>query len=203
MQKLLQFPSAVALGLCLITGTTWAQTTAAPATATKKELVTRLLKVQQPGIEAMARNLAEQPAIQLMNQAGMILQTGVPPEKRDALAKEIGNDVKAYTGEAVPLVRDRAVKLAPSTAGKLLEERFTEEELRQVLAILESPAYAKFNQISGELEKALMEKLVSETRPTIEPKVKALEANISKRLQAAAATPPAGASGKPAPKPAK
>lgn len=203
MQKLLQFPTALTLGLCLIAGTASAQTTAAPATATKKELVTRLLKAQQPGIEAMARNLAEQPAVQLMNQAGMILQTGVPAEKRDALAKEIGNDIKAYTGEAVPLVRERAVKLAPSTAGKLLEERFTEDELRQIVDILESPTYAKYTQISGELEKALLEKLVSETRPTIEPKVKALEASISKRLKAAAGTPASGASGKPAPKPTK
>lgn len=196
MQKLLQFPSVFALGLCLLAGTASAQTTAAPATPAKKELVTKLLKVQQPGIEAMARNLAEQPAIQLMNQAGMIMQTSVAPDKRDALAKEIGNDVKAYTGEAVPLVRERAVKLAPSTAGKLLEDRFTEEELRQVLEILESPVYAKFNRISGELEKSLMEKLVSETRPTIEPKVKALEARISKRLQAAAGQPPAAAPAK-------
>lgn len=191
MQKLLPFAPAFALGLCLLAGTVSAQTTTAPTTAAKKELVTKLLKVQQPGIEAMARNLAEQPAIQLMNQAGMIMQTGVAPEKRDALAKEIGNDVKAYTGEAVPLVRDRAVKLAPSTAGKLLEDRFTEEELRQVLEILESPVYAKFNRISGELEKSLMEKLVNETRPTIEPKVKALEARIGKRLQAATGQPPA------------
>ena len=191
MQKLLQFPSVFALGLCLLAGTASAQTNAAPATPAKKELVTKLLKVQQPGIEAMARNLAEQPAIQLMNQAGMILQARVPADKRDAVAKEIGNDIKAYTAEAVPLVRDRAVKLAPSTAGKLLEDRFTEEELRQILEILESPVYAKFNRISGELEKSLMEKLVSETRPTIEPKVKALEARIGKRLQAAAGQPPA------------
>lgn len=200
MQKLLQFPSVFALGLCLLAGTASAQTNAAPATPVKKELVTKLLKVQQPGIEAMARNLAEQPAIQLMNQAGMILQARVPADKRDAVAKEIGNDIKAYTAEAVPLVRDRAVKLAPSTAGKLLEDRFTEEELRQILEILESPVYAKFNRISGELEKSLMEKLVSETRPTIEPKVKALEARISKRLQSAADTPAAGGSGKSAPK---
>ena len=34
----------------------------------KKELVAKVLQLQQPGIEAMARQMAEQPAMQLMQQ---------------------------------------------------------------------------------------------------------------------------------------
>lgn len=174
----------LALALCLFTGSALAQT-APTATPAKQELVARLLKLQQPGIEALARNLAEQPAAQMLNQASVVIQARVAPEKREALAKDIGADVKKYTEEAVPLVRNRAIQLAPSTAGKILEERLSEDELRQVVAMLESPAYAKYMQLSGDLNKALLEKLVAETRPTIEPKVKALEANIGKRLNTA------------------
>ena len=176
--------SALFTALALVGGMAFAQT-AAPAAATspaKKELIARLLKLQQPGIEAMARNLAEQPAAQLLNQADLVLQTRVAPEKREAMAKEIGADVKKYVDEAVPLVRDRAVKLAPSTIGKLLEDRLTEDELKQIVAMLESPVYAKYGQLSGDMQKALLEKLVAETRPTIEPKLKALEASLGKRL---------------------
>lgn len=178
----------LALALCLFTGSALAQT-APTATPAKQELVAKLLKLQQPGIEALARNLAEQPAAQMLNQASVVIQARVAPDKREALAKDIGADVKKYTEEAVPLVRNRAIQLAPSTAGKLLEERLSEEELRQVIAMLESPAYAKYMQLSGDLNKALLEKLVAETRTTIEPKVKALEANIGKRLNAAAGAP--------------
>lgn len=200
----------IALALSLFTGAALAQATAPAAAASspaKKELVAKLLKLQQPGIEALARNLAEQPAAQFMNQAGMILQSRVPPEKREAAAKEIGADVKAYAAEAVPLVRERAIKLAPSTTGKLLEERFSEDELKQVIAMLESPVYTKYSQASGDLQKALLEKLVADTRPAIEPKLKALEASIGKRLNAATSAPaaptapaaaPSGAAGKPA-----
>lgn len=182
-------PTALALGLLLAAGTAFAQSTApaaAPAAAAtspaKKELVARLLKLQQPGIETLARNLAEQPAAQLLNQAGMALQARVAPEKREAIAKEISADVKKYADEAVPLVRDRAVKLAPGTVGKLLEEKLTEDDLQQIVATLESPVYAKYMQLTGDMQKALLEKLVAETRPTIEPKLKALEASIGKRL---------------------
>lgn len=186
----------LALALCLFTGTALAQTAPAASPA-KKELVAKLLKLQQPGIEALARNLAEQPAAQFLNQASVFLQARVPPEKREAVAKEIGNDVKTYSAEAVPLVRERAIKLAPSTAGKLLEEKLSEDELKQVIAMLESPVYAKYMSISDDMRKALLEKVVAETRPTIEPKLKALEASIGKRLNAAAGAP-AGAAGKPA-----
>lgn len=178
----------LALALCLFSGSALAQT-AATATPAKQELVTKLLKLQQPGIEALARNLAEQPAAQMLNQASVVIQARVAPDKREALAKDIGADVRKYTEEAVPLVRNRALQLAPSTAGKILEERLSEDELRQVIALLESPAYAKYMQLSGDLNKALLEKLVAETRTTIEPKVKALEANIGKRLNAAAGAP--------------
>ena len=190
----------LALALCLLTGNALAQSAPAAATASpaKKELVAKLLKLQQPGIEALARNLAEQPAAQSLNQASMVLQTRVAPDKREAVAKEIGNDVKAYTTEAGPLVRDRAIKLAPSTAGKLLEDKLSEDELKQVIGMLESPVYAKYMQLSGELQKALLEKLVAETRPSIEPKLKALEASIGKRLNAAASGAPAGGPAKPA-----
>lgn len=200
-------PTALALSLLLATGAAFAQTAApapAPAAASaaaspaKKELVARLLKAQQPGIEALARNLAEQPAGQLLNQAGMALQARVAPEKREAIAKEIGADVKKYADEAVPLVRERAIKLAPTTVGKLLEEKFSEDELKQIVAMLESPVYAKYMQLSDEMQKSLLEKLVAETRPTIEPKIKALEASIGKRL---GATPAASAGAKPAAKP--
>jgi hypothetical protein len=179
--------SALVTALVLAGGAAFAQTTAAATSPAKKELIARLLKLQQPGIETLARNLAEQPAAQLLNQAGLAMQTRVAPEKREAMAKEIGADVKKYADEAVPLVRDRAVKLAPGTVGKLLEEKLTEDELQQIVATLESPVYAKYMQLSGDMQKVLLEKLVAETRPTIEPKIKALETSIGKRLGVAPA----------------
>lgn len=181
--------TSLAFALCVSTGAAMAQSPA--ASPAKKELVARLLKLQQPGIEALARNLVEQPAARMLNQASLVMQARVPPEQREALAKAIGNDVKAYTAEATPLVRDRAIKLAPSTAGKVMEDKLSEDELRQVIAMLESPVYAKYMGISGEMQKALLEKLVAETRPTVDPKLKALDASIGKRLNAAAGAPAA------------
>jgi hypothetical protein len=165
---------------------------AAPTSASspaKKELVARILRVQQPGIEAMARGLVEQPAAELMGNAANALPARVAKDKQDAVAKDIQADIGKYLDEAVPLVQRRAVALAPSTVGVLIEERFTEEELKQVVAIIESPVYVKFQRMGEDMQKALAEKLVADTRTTIEPKVRTLEQTVAKRL---GVTSPAG-----------
>jgi len=163
----------------------------AQVSAAKKELVAKMLELQQPAIESVARALTERPAALMMQQAGLALQTRVAPEKREAIAKEIQADLKKYVDDAVPLVRQRALKLAPSTIGAVLEEKFTEEELTQLIAIIESPVNRKFLQLGGEMQKALGDKLVAEMAATIDPKVKALEQSITKRLGLPAKAPAA------------
>ena len=184
------------LGLVCVAGVAQAQSTPA-----KKELVAKILNLQQPAIENMARVLAEQPAGQMMQQASIVLQTRIAPDKREAVGKEIQADLKKYVDEAVPLVRERALKLAPSTIGVLLEEKFTEEELKQLVAIIESPVNRKFQQLGGDMQKVLAEKLVGETRSLIEPKVRALDQTIGKRL-GIQPQPAAGAAAPAADKPA-
>lgn len=178
----------------------------APSSPAKKELVARILKLQQPGIENMARSLVEQPAAELMGNAANVLPSRIAKDKQDAVAKEIQADVQKYLDEAVPLVQGRAVKLAPTTIGTLLEERFTEDELKQVVAIIESPVYVKFQKMGEEMQQHLVEKLVTDTRPSIEPKVRGLEQTIAKRLGVAPPQASRGAAprapAKPAAKPA-
>ncbi len=179
----------------------------AQTASTKKDLVAKVLLLQQPAIEQAAQALAERPALQMLQQAGMALQSQVPADKREAVAKEIQAEAKKYADEAVPLVRERAVKLAPSTVGALLEEKFSEDELKQLIAIIESPVNRKFLQLGGEMQNALIDKLVAETQSAVEPKVKALEQAIGKRLAqaipASASPAPAATAPKAAKPPAK
>jgi hypothetical protein len=154
----------------------------APSSPAKKELVARILKAQQPGIEGMARRLVEQPAMELLGSAGNALPNRVPKERQEAVGKEIQADVQKYMSDMVPVVQARAVKLAPATIGTLLEERFTEDELKQVLAMLESPVFAKYQRMGEEMQRSLAEKLIPDMRPTVEPRIHVLEETVGKRL---------------------
>lgn len=168
-------------------------TPATPSSPAKKELVQKLMTLQQPGIEGLARNLVEQPAMAMLQAAGRALPN-VPADKRDAIGKSIETDIKKYVDEATPIVRERAVKLAPSTIGAAMEEKFTEDELKQLIAWLESPVNKKYAQLGPEIQNGFTQKLVAEARPTIEPKIQALEAKVRVSLGA----PTAGEASAPA-----
>ena len=172
----------------------------AQSTPAKKDLVTRILKHQQSGIEGMARTLVEQPIAELLVNAGTVLQQRVPANRQEAIGKEIQADVQKYVSEATPLVQARAVALAPASVGAMLEEKFTEDELKQVVAIMDSPVYTKFQRMGDELQRTLADKVVQDTRPTIEPKLRALEQSVGKRISVASGGAPAAAG--PAAKPA-
>lgn len=154
----------------------------APVSAAKKELVQKVLLLQQPSIENMARNLVEQPAGQMMQAAGRALQQQVPAEKREAVGKGIEADVKKYVDESYPNIRDRAVKIAPTTIGAVLEEKFTDDELKQLIAWLESPVNKKYLQLGPEMQNGFMQKLVTEARPVLDPKLQALETKVRASL---------------------
>ena len=162
--------------------TTPAASAPLPSSPAKKELVQKLLVLQQPGIESIARNMVEQPAMRMFQAAGQALQQKVPAEKREAVGKSIEADIRKYVDESVPIVRERAIKLAPSTIGTMLEERFTEDELKQLVAWLESPVNKKYSQVGPEMQNSFMKKLVEESRPLVEPRLQALESKVRASL---------------------
>ena len=158
-------------------------------TTPKKDLVQKLLVLQQPGIEQVARSLVERPAVQMMQEVAMVLQRQVPPEKREALGKQVEAEIKKYVEEALPVVKDRAVKLAPTTIGPILEEKFTEDELKGLIAWFESPLNKKYSQLGPEMQNAFVQKLVVDARPVVDPKLQALDVKVRSTL----GLPPPGA----------
>jgi hypothetical protein len=169
---------------------------------TKKELVAKVLLLQQPMIENISRSIVERPAAQLMQAAGQALQTQVPAEKREAVGKSVEADVKKYVDEATPLLRERAIKLAPSTFGVALEEKFTEAELKQLIAWLESPVNKKFQQLGPEIQTNFVQKLAGEAAPLLDPKLQALQTKLRTTFESASGAAAAGGASAPKPAPA-
>lgn len=154
---------------------------AAAPSAAKKQLLDRLVALQQPGLESMAIGLTEQPLRQMLGAAQQALGR-VPEDKRQAAITQIEGLAKKYSDDMRPIAKDKAAKLGQSALGPMLNERFTEDELRQLLVALEAPAYKKYQAALPELGNAFTEQLVTELRPTVEPKMKALEQSVSSAL---------------------
>jgi hypothetical protein len=164
------------------------KSTAPPQAATsaaKKELVSKILQAQRPGFEMTARRVVEQPAIQMLQQASQVIQQRLPAEKREPTFKELQSDARKYVDDTYPQVRDQTIALSSTAIGPLLEQRMTESELRQVLAVYESAAFRKYQGLAGDMEKALMEQLAPQARPVVETNARALQQTMAKRLDAA------------------
>lgn len=158
---------------------------------TKKELIAKLVQLQQPGIENIGRALAGQTSQRALQAAGQAIPR-LPADKREAAAKDVQADVKKFYDDVEPILRKRATELAPAALAPVYEERFSEDELKTVIAWLESPVSKKFQQVDGEIGNTLAQKVVADTRGSVETKLKALEASLAKRLGIPVA--PAGSS---------
>jgi uncharacterized protein len=179
---------ACALLAVAATSTAQTATTSSPA---KKALIAKVLKLQQPGFENLAQNMVEGPALQLAQQANIALQRRVPAEQRETVGKGLQTDLNKYVTETSPMVRERAVALGPTTVGQVLDEKFSEAELKQLVAQLESPINRKFSEHIGAMQRSLQEKLVAEVKVSVEAKLKTLEQDFAKRLNVDTADKPA------------
>jgi hypothetical protein len=158
---------------------------AAAHAQTKQELVTKVLELQRAAIENVGSRVAQVSAAQVMQVAAQAVAR-VPADKREALGKEIEAEVRRFHAEIEPLLRERALALAPSTVGTLLEQRFSEDELKQIVAWLQQPVSRKYQDLGAELDNSLGQKIVTDTRQSVEGKLKTLEVTLKKRLEAAA-----------------
>ena len=174
MKKLATVIAALAIG-----GTVHA----APVPAAKQELVNRVLQLWHP--ETIGESMLQAPVGNAVQQARAVLQGRVSPEKRDAALKEIVADARQFMDENKPLAQASAQKLVGTTVAPMLAERFTEEELRQIITILESPVKKKFEAMVPELQKKLGEGVAADTRAVMDPKLQELQQRIGMRLRSA------------------
>ena len=171
----------------------------------KKDIIAKILKIQQPAIEALTMGVLSRPVNELAAKAAPQLRN-VPEAKREAVAKQIDADLRKFLDDnATPLV-EKGVKLAPSTMGVALDEKFTEDELKQLLAWLESPVSKKFAESSQELQTLYTKKLIDDNGKQLDEKFTALQQNVAKQLGIETSPAPSASapksSAKPAPAPA-
>ena len=186
MKSMMKFsPLLAALFLCAAAGLASAQTAAAPQG--KQALVQRVLSLWH--IENEAMQMVQRPAVDAVEQSRIALQGRVSAAKQEATLKDIAVDVQKYLNEATPIVRDNALRLKEPTLAPLLAQNFSEDELRQLIALLESPVKKKFESLVPQMEKSFGEKVAAESRAGVDPKLQEMTKNVGLKLRAASMTP--------------
>lgn len=188
----------LALALALATSTALAQ-----PSASKKALIDKIVSLQTQALADSLSGAILQGPLSQLTQAGRAALQQVPADKREATGKAMDVELKKFIDENTSYLKDKIAKSVPATSSALLDERFSEDELKQVLAWAESPLSQKFAASAMELQKVLAQKVMTEAGPTLDGRFKTLNANLAKQLgmavpaQAPASAPKAAA---PAPK---
>lgn len=175
--------SRVVVGLTILCIAAAAQ--AAPVAPENQAPVQRVLA--RMSMDSVALAMLQKPIADAVGQARVVAQSQVPAERRDAALKDIDAEaVKAFNEEA-PLVRASARKAVDSEVAPLLAQRFSEDELKQLATILESPVLAKFEALTPELKKTVGQSVAKANGAQVNARLTELQNKIGLRLRAAIA----------------
>lgn len=157
--------------------------TQASPTQTKEQVVQHLLRLWH--VESVGLTMLRVPIEESLRQSRSLLQGRVSSEKQAETMKDIEAYAQEFMEQTAPGVLERSRRLIPTTVAPILMANFTEDELRQIIALLESPVKVKFEALVPEMQKALGQKMATNEGPQIKPKMEALQTRIGLRLRAA------------------
>ena len=153
----------------------------------KQKLVQRVLELWH--LEDTAIVMVQRPAADALQQSRIAMQGRVAAPKQEVTLREIASEVQKYVDEATPIVRDNAKRLKAPIVTPLLMQNFSDDELRQLIALLESPVKKKFEQLVPQFERAFGEKVAADSRAAIDPKLQAMTQAVGLKLRAASMAP--------------
>jgi uncharacterized protein len=172
----------------------------AQTTDAKRELAVRAVATQEgPEMNRIAGSAAQG----LISNWNARL-AGLPAAKRQSAATALDAELKKFNDDNLKLVTAEAAKVRSGALLTAYMERFSEEELKQLIALMEAPVFKKYQTLSPELGNIYVKAIVDGTRSAVETRSKAFDVAASKitGIPAAAANIPA-ASAPPASAPAK
>ena len=188
-------PFLIALMSTLCSGEVLAQTAATPASAPytvnpndpRLPLVDRLLELWH--VEDVAVMMVQRPAVNALEQSRVVLQGRVAPAKQQRTLQDISTDVQKYVNDATPIAKASAHKVVKESLTPLLLQNFDELELKQIIALLESPVKKKFESVVPSLEKTLGDRVAADCAAQINPMMQTMTQAVGLKLRAASASP--------------
>ena len=153
--------------------------------AEKQKLIDRILVLVHP--ETAILMAVQRPGQETMQQSAIALQTAhVPKDRIDKTMKDIAVDVQKYIDTATPVAVASAKKNTAPTVGPIFAQNFTVDELRQLIALLESPVRAKFDKLLPQMQDAVGQKVQAEIGPQINKDLDVLKVSAGTKLRVAA-----------------
>ena len=135
----------------------------------KRALATKLAQIQlKADGAAMAEQLtasAVQPVIAGWSQR---LDETVPPAKQKEVRDKLDVELKKFAETTHKTVEGQVGKTAEAAMVPIFMEKLTEDELKTIIAYLESPVSTKFQALGPEATNAWAKRVIDATRSSVE-----------------------------------
>jgi uncharacterized protein len=176
-------------------GTIYAQTPDA-----KRQLAARAIAAQDgPEMNAMLAQIAGSATQQVMahwnDRVG-----NLPAAKQQNAITALDAELKKFNDDALKLITAQATKVRADALLSAYTERFSEDELKQLVALMEAPVFKKYQTVAPELGNVYLKAIVDGTRNNVIERGKVFDAVATKIVDSAApaqAAPAAPAKKKP------
>ena len=134
----------------------------------KLEWATKAVALQQgPELERLVGQLADSATQEILQNWGAKLQSDVPPAKMEQAKEGLNNELKKYFDDVSKTISGKVSKVSTTALIPAYMERFTLDELKQLVAFFESPASKKYQAAAPELGNIFVRQLIDETRADV------------------------------------
>lgn len=155
----------------------------APIEPEKQKLIERILTLYHP--EEAVLLMVQHPASDAIEKSNIALQGRVSKEKQEATMKEIVVDVQKYVDTTMPIAKASAKKNVVPAVAPLLAQNFSVEELRQIVAMLESPVKEKFEKFVPQMQAAVGQKVGADITTEVNKDIVTMNKAVGAKLAAA------------------
>ncbi|ARU06180.1 hypothetical protein CCO03_17205 [Comamonas serinivorans] len=164
---------------------------AAHAQDAKRALAVKLAAIQAKNDGgALTEQLVQSAAVPMIQGWSQRLDESVPPARQKDVRDKLDVELKKFVDSTKKTVEAQVDKTAESTLVPVYMEKFSEEELKTIVAYLESPVSSKFMTVAGDATNAWAKKVVDATKTQVESSAKAFDTAAGKIINAPAPAAP-------------
>lgn len=172
--------AAAALAIALTCGAALAQ-----GDAQKQDLANKIVALQQGAeMDQLSAQLTNQAVGPMVAKWGPRLQSEVPESRRKEVTDKLNEELNKFREDTYTIIRGKANQVSSETLGPIYMERFSEEELRQLIAFFDSPVVKKYQAALPEMLNAMIKKLVETVRGDVQTRTAAFDAAAAKLIAA-------------------
>ena len=150
--------------------------------ALANKLVQLQLKTDGPAITDQLTNSAVQPIVAGWSQR---LDETVPPARQKEVRDKLDVELKKFADSTHKSIEAQVGKAAEAAMVPIFMEKLSEEEMKTIIAYMESPASAKLQALGADATDAWAKRIIEATRSQVEAGAKTFESAANRIVGAA------------------